>query len=141
MSGKMSAFRLNGVLLSVEDYEHWKAMKSEDLTRNLMTMFQSRVAPRGHMPHWGTGHESIACGVPKAQAAEHAEWCRNEGLVGVEVQPDGNVVTNSPGGRQKYLNARNLVDASTGGSDSKCLRDRIPDVAGARKSHRFVKRT
>jgi hypothetical protein len=91
---------------------------------NMAGIIEARRPPGGHEPYWGCGHESMASGVPAEQAKEHHDWCQSQGLVGVEVKKDGNVVTNSPGGRQAYLAARGLIDAGTAGADSKCMRDK-----------------
>lgn len=136
---KPSGFRLNGVMLTNDEREAWSKSNREKHDRQLSEMFQSRVAPRGHMPHWGGGgHTSLAAAVPAAQAAEHAEFCRKEGLTGVEVQRDGTIVTNSPTSREKYLKARGFADHSTAGSDTRIARDRQVDPREARKNHKYV---
>lgn len=136
---KPSGFRLNGKMLTVDEYEKWKESKRSQHKLNIDQMLSDKRAPLGHMPFWGgRGHTSLAAAVPAAQAAQHAEFCRKEGLTGVEVQRDGTIVTNSPQSREKYLKARGFADHSTSGSDTRIARDRQVDPREARKNHKYV---
>lgn len=133
---EMSNVSVNGVRLTVSELAAWRRKNSHANHARFIRMVESRKAPGGHAPYWGVGHESLSCAVPASQAKEHHDWCRDQGLSGVEVKSDGTVVTSSPMNKDKYLQARGLIDANTAGSDTKCLRDKQA-VVSAPKSVRI----
>lgn len=107
---------VGGKRLTNGELKKWRASRESVHRDRLNGIFESRRAPGGHAPYWGTGHESFSASVPANSAREHAGWIKSQGLSGVEVRPDGVVVTSSPRDREKYLKARGLVDASSAGS-------------------------
>ncbi len=95
---------------------HGKEISQEEFLRGadgIKNIIADRKTPGGHETYWGTGHESLSSGVMPHQASEHAAWCRDKGLVGVEIRRDGAAEFNSPGSKTKYLNARGLVDVTS----------------------------
>lgn len=80
------------------------------------------VSTVGFTEHWHS-HESLSAGVPLHQAKEHADWIKENKIVGVEVVPKPNehcavVRASDRGSFDRYLAARGLVNASSGGSGS-----------------------
>lgn len=122
---EMSHVSVNGKRLTVGELKEWRKRNASKNKARFQAIVETKTAPGGHQPYWGgTGHESLSCAVPAAQAKEHHDWCKTEGLTGVEVKPDGTVVTNSPESKDKYLKARGFVDTNTAGADTKCMRDK-----------------
>jgi hypothetical protein len=107
---------VDGKRLTNAELRKWRESRADLHREKLSGIFESRRAPGGHAPYWGTGHESLSASVPANSAREHADWIKAQGISGVEVRPDGVVVTSSPRDREKYLKARGLVDASSAGS-------------------------
>lgn len=107
---------IDGKRLTNGELRKWRESRESIHREKLKGIFESRRAPGGHAPYWGTGHESLSASVPASSAREHASWVKSQGISGVEVRPDGVVVTSSPRDREKYLKARGLVDASSAGS-------------------------
>lgn len=110
-------YKING-----EEVTHAEFLARNRQQGKLQAVIDTKTAPGGHEPYWGLGHNSIGSGVPSSQAQEHHDWCKSEGLVGIDVQKDGTVTTASPGNRLKYLKARGLADAGSAGSDNKALK-------------------
>lgn len=137
-----SYMTINGKRLTIGELREWRKKNASTNKARFQSMVASRTPPGGHEKYWGTGHESLSCAVPAAQAKEHHEWCQKEGLAGIEVKPDGTVVTNSPQSKDKYLKARGLIDANTAGSDTKCMRDKqaVAPVKRAVRMKRLAKR-
>lgn len=127
-------YEVNGEKLTAEEYQ--KRYASRNRLR-LKEMLESRTPPGGHEPYWGTGFRSIAAGVHPAKAREHQEWCRREGLTGVEVKPDGSIEYNSPGARLSHVHARGMEDIGTAGSGgSKLSGPREPTKQELREEYR-----
>jgi len=112
-------YRINGQEVSQKEFT-----SRHNKTGKLQAIFDTKTAPGGHEPYWGTGHNSISAGVPSGQAQEHHDWCVSQGLTGVEVLKDGSVNSASPENHRKYLKARGLADAGSAGSDARALKKR-----------------
>ena len=74
----------------------------------------------GFTEHWHS-HESLSAGVPLHQAKEHADWIKENKIVGVEViaKPGDHcavVRASDRGSFDRYLAERGLVNASSGGA-------------------------
>lgn len=74
----------------------------------------------GFTEQWHS-HESLSAGVPLHQAKEHADWIKENKIVGVEViaKPEEHcavVRASDRGSFDRYLAARGLVNASSGGA-------------------------
>ena len=79
-------------------------------------IIDARQAPGGHAPYNATGHTSLSAAVHPSQAKAHAAWIKEQGLVGVEVEPDGSIKTFSAANKEQYLKARGLADMSNAGA-------------------------
>ena len=110
-------YTVNGVEVTEAEFRQRHAGNGK-----LALVLETKQCPGGHVPYWGVGHASISSGVMSSQAKEHHDWCQSQGLKGVEVKPDGSVVTSSPGNRLQYLAARNMEDAGSAGSDARALK-------------------
>jgi len=107
--------------------------------RGIQGVIDGRQAPGGHAPYNATGHTSMAAAVSPAQAKEHAQWIQEQGLVGVEVQPDGSIKTFSEANKQDYLKARGLADMSNAGAGE--YKGQTEQAAARAKNPRSEKET
>lgn len=111
-------YQINGETVTAEEMAARTAERVR-LHGGISQICEDGQAPGGHACYWGTGHVSLASGVPAHQASELQDWVNQEGLAGVEVQPDGSVKTNSPGNRKAFLDARGLVERTPYGTNGK----------------------
>jgi beta-galactosidase/beta-glucuronidase len=99
--------------LTVGEKREYDARNAERYEINIEQMLEQHRAPGGHEPYWGAGHESLSAGIPASQAREHYEWCRSQGLTGIQIndERDGmaTVSGSSPGNWKKYLDAKGMV--------------------------------
>jgi hypothetical protein len=96
----------------------------ESLNKTLATSEgrQGLVRSMYRDPAYYESHESMAAGMPSHMAKEHAEWVQQQGLVGVEVMPSGNVKFAGQRNKDEYLARRGLADATSAGSGTKTPR-------------------
>tara|TARA_R110000824_G_scaffold13979_3_gene60107 strand:- start:7045 stop:7398 length:354 start_codon:yes stop_codon:yes gene_type:complete len=107
-------YRIEDKIVTREEFVARKLNKGK-----IEEVIESRTAPGGHEPYWGTGHDSVSCSVPEGQAGEHQKWCEDKGLVDFSIAKDGTVSHGSPRGRDTYLAARGMADAGSAGSDAR----------------------
>ena len=107
------AVYVNGVRLEGPTLERWRLENAEKDKAKLDDMLRAKKAPGGHEAYWGAGHESLSAGIPASQAQEHYEWCREQGLTGIQINnaQDGmaTVSGSSPGNWKQYLDAKGMV--------------------------------
>jgi len=109
------SYKINNQEVTQEEFEEHS--KSSSKLKDMLSA-PRRAAPGGHEKYWGTGHESLAMGVPPVQAKEHHDLCVEAGLVGVEIRKDGCPEFSSPGNRAQYMKHFGYADQGQAGGGS-----------------------
>lgn len=114
----MTAYVVNGEKATREEFlSHLRQRKA--VHGGVAGIVESGVAPGGHAPYWGQGHNSFGLGCPPFQRAEYDAFLKKEGCTGYRLEDDGSVTTASPGNKQQILDARGLAERTPYGTGKK----------------------